>query len=133
MGLGLRLERNLTKRLSLEGGGDFYAAFIKNNYSKIQINYGIKYKPLIRNGWNLGIKAALGASSEYYKPQDEISRQIIESRQVKSLNKIIEIQVEKEFRLFGKDRHVNLGISEEFGKNNSLAFKLFFGDILYQN
>jgi hypothetical protein len=115
-GVESSLEREMknVERVSAEASFGFYADFpkseyyYKNHYSKIQANLGLKYYPILKNGWHVGAKVALGISSEFYKTQDYLLKK--ENRSTASATLDIE-------KMFKKKNGVNLSVSRELDRN----------------
>jgi len=113
LGIEALLEKNLGKRLSTEFETGLYSdtrANTKLAYSKLQTNLGLKYKPIMKNGWTIGGKLALGVSSEFYK---EIENTDVCTERI-AFNKLIGLDVEKVFK---NGRGINLGVSREIDRN----------------
>lgn len=111
LGIETLLEKKLKDKLFAEWEIGLYAdtrttsAFI---YSKMQTNMGLEYKPIMKNGWAMGGKVAIGVSSEFYKETEEI----VPSKRV-SLNKLVGLDAEKVFR---NGAGINLGVSREIDR-----------------
>lgn len=113
LGIETLLEKKLKERLSTEFETGLYSdtrANTKFAYSKLQTNFGLKYKPIMKNGWTIGGKLALGVSSEFYK---EIESTDIVPERI-AFNKLIGLDVEKVFK---NGRGINLGVSREIDRN----------------
>lgn len=112
-GIEALLEKNLGKRLSTEFETGLYSdtrANTKFAYSRIQTNFGLKYKPIMKNGWTIGGKLALGVSSEFYK---EIESTDIVPERI-AFNKLVGLDFEK---IFKSSSGVNIGFSKEIDRN----------------
>ena len=121
-GIESLVEKKLKRRLFAEWEMGMYADTRKNakiTYSKMQTNIGLKYKPIMKNGWAMGGKLALGVSSEFYKEKENII-----TLEKKSLNKLVGLDVEKVFK---NGVGINFGISKDINKNVwRLGIKLIF-------
>jgi len=114
LGIETLLEKKVgnVERLSGEWEVGLYAdtrTTSEQVYSKMQTNFGLKYKPIFNNGWSVGGKLALGVSSEFYKQIEGV-----EACNKVSLNKSFGADFEKEFK---SGRGVNLFISKEIDRN----------------
>jgi len=75
LGIETLLEKKLKDKLFAEWEIGLYADTRTTNafiYSKMQTNMGLEYKPIMKNGWAMGGKAAIGVSSEFYKEIEDI-------------------------------------------------------------
>jgi hypothetical protein len=112
LGIETLLEKKLRERLFAEWEIGLYAdtrATSNLIYSKMQTNIGLEYKPVMKNGWAMGGKFAIGVSSEFYKEIEQITP----SKRI-SLNKLVGLDAEK---VFHSGLGVNLGVSREIDKN----------------
>ncbi len=112
LGIEALFEKKLKERLFTEWETGLYADSRRTSaliYSKMQTNMGLKYKPIMKNGWAMGGKAAIGASSEFYKEIEQLGHS---SRA--SLNKLVGLDVEK---IFKNGAGINFGVSREIDKN----------------
>lgn len=112
LGIETLLEKGLKERLYGEWEIGMYADTRTTNkivYSKMQTNVGLKYKPIVKNGWSAGGKLALGVSNEFYKNIEEA----IPTQRV-TLNKLVGLDIEKKFK---NGRGVNLAVSKEIDRN----------------
>lgn len=114
LGIESLAEKSLTEsgKLFLELELGFYADTRSNQdyiYSKLQTNLGLRYRPLINNGWSLGGKAALGLSSEFYKQIESA-----DNYEKVHFNKIAGLDLQKTFK---KDNGVSISVSRELDRN----------------
>ncbi len=112
LGIETLLEKKLKERLFAEWEIGLYADTRTTSalvYSKMQTNMGLEYKPIMKNGWAMGGKAAIGVSSEFYKEIEEITP----SKRV-SLNKLVGLDAEKVFK---NGAGINFGVSREIDRN----------------
>lgn len=112
LGIEALLEEKLKKRLSAELETGFYTDTYTNTilpYSKMQANLGLKYKPIMKDGWAIGGKAAIGVSSEFYKEMEQLT-----PYESVFMNKLIGIDVEK---IFNNKAGINFGVSREIDRN----------------
>ena len=113
MGIESLIEKEITDRISIEMEAGMYSALIKGDYSRMQTNVGIKYKPVDWGNWNIGIKAAIGCSSEFYLPENGNLHDALKKSEKVSMSNPIELQIEKRFK---NKRSINMGISREVDK-----------------
>lgn len=112
LGIETLLEKELKGRLFAEWEIGLYADTRTTSeliYSKMQTNMGLEYKPIMKNGWAMGGKAAIGVSSEFYEDIEDI----LPSERI-SLNKLVGLDAEKVFR---NGAGINLGVSKEIDRN----------------
>lgn len=112
LGIETLLEKKLKDKLFAEWEIGLYAVKRTTSaliYSKMQTNIGLEYKPIMKNGWAMGGKVAIGVSSEFYKEIEAI----VPSERI-SLNKLVGLDVEKVFR---SGAGINLGVSREIDRN----------------
>ena len=108
LGVETLLEKKLGEKIFAEWEIGLYADTRTTSeivYSKMQTNMGFEYKPIIKNGWAMGGKLALGVSNEFYK-------QIQEAAPYKrtTLNKLIGLDIEKKFK---GGNGINISVSKE--------------------
>jgi len=111
LGIEVLLETKLKERLFTELEIGFYldTCAISSLYSKMQTNMGLEYKPIMKGGWAMGGKLALGVSSEFY-------RRVEGERPIERvyLNKLVGLDVEK---IFKNGAGINVGVSKEIDRN----------------
>lgn len=112
LGIETLLEKKLKERLFAEWEIGLYADTRTTSalvYSKMQTNMGLEYKPIMKGGWAMGGKLALGVSSEFY-------RRVEGERPIERvyLNKLVGLDVEK---IFKNGAGINVGVSKEIDRN----------------
>jgi len=110
LGIETLAEKEITKRIFAELETGLYTN--RGSYSKMQTNFGLKYKPITKNDWTMGIKTAIGVSNEVHTKTIQYS--ILETSEISSVNKIIGLDVEKTFK---NEAGINFGISKNINKN----------------
>jgi len=120
LGIETLLEKDLTKRFFAEGEIGFYSD--GGDYSKSQINLGLKYKLITKNDWTMGIKTAVGVSNENHT--ETIPHEITEFSKINSVNTIIALDAEYTFK---NKSGINFGISKDINNDTwSLGIKRVF-------
>ena len=117
LGIETVLEKKLKEKLFTEWEIGLYTRNTNTSiYSRMQTNIGLEYKPIMKNGWAMGGKAAIGVSSEFHKGVEETlyGFNITSSSKRISLNKLVELNVEKVFK---NGAGVNFGVSREIDRN----------------